>query len=143
MKQKIQKVITKSLIFNKGKLLIVKRSKDDNVFPNLWELPGGTVEFGESVESALIRETKEEVGLDVKMVRPISVFDFVREKKDAQVHAIQINYIVEKIRDGKVKLSHEHDDFAWVSKKDFNKYNISENTKKVILDAFDFIKKKE
>ena len=57
------------------------------------------------------------------------------------MHAIQINYIVEKIRDGKVKLSHEHEDFAWIPKEDIGKYNISENTKKVILDAFDFIKK--
>lgn len=140
MKQKIQKVITGSLIFDNDKVLIVKRSKDDDVFPNLWELPGGGVEFGESFESALIRETKEEVGLDVKLVRVISVFDFVREKKDAKVHAIQINCIVEKVK-GNVKLSHEHDDFAWVSKNDLNRYNISENTKEVISDAFDFIKK--
>lgn len=139
-KQKIQKVVVGSIIFDKDKILILKRHENEDVFPNLWEIPGGTVEFNEDVESALVRETKEEAGLDVKVIRPISTFDYTREKENFLVHVIQINFLVEKIG-GIVRLSSEHDNFAWISKEGINKYNLSEKTKKVINDAFDLIER--
>jgi 8-oxo-dGTP pyrophosphatase MutT (NUDIX family) len=52
-----------------GRLLLERRS--DN---GLWGLPGGGIEPGESVTDAAIRETKEETGLDVRIVRFIGVY---------------------------------------------------------------------
>jgi hypothetical protein len=45
-----------------GKILLHKRK--DNA---LWSLPGGAMELGESIEETIIREVKEETGLDVKV----------------------------------------------------------------------------
>ena len=52
-----------------GKILLQRRS--DN---GLWGLPGGSVEIGESVRDAIIREVREETGLTVEVVRLIGVY---------------------------------------------------------------------
>ncbi|HEX7042623.1 MAG TPA: NUDIX domain-containing protein [Patescibacteria group bacterium] len=57
------------MIFNSaGEFLLQLRSKDKSAFPNYWTFSaGGHVRHGESYEDALVRETKEEVGIDVSV----------------------------------------------------------------------------
>jgi ADP-ribose pyrophosphatase YjhB (NUDIX family) len=52
-----------------GQILLQRRS--DN---GLWGLPGGSVEIGESVRDAIVREVREETGLTVEVVRLIGVY---------------------------------------------------------------------
>jgi ADP-ribose pyrophosphatase YjhB (NUDIX family) len=52
-----------------GRLLLQRRS--DN---GLWGLPGGSVEIGESVRDAILREVREETGLAVEVVRLVGVY---------------------------------------------------------------------
>jgi ADP-ribose pyrophosphatase YjhB (NUDIX family) len=52
-----------------GRILLQRRS--DN---GLWALPGGSVEIGESVREAIVREVREETGLSVEVVRLIGVY---------------------------------------------------------------------
>jgi ADP-ribose pyrophosphatase YjhB (NUDIX family) len=52
-----------------GRILLQRRS--DNA---LWGLPGGSVEIGESVRDAIVREVREETGLSVELVRLIGVY---------------------------------------------------------------------
>ena len=54
-----------ALIDAKGKILLAKRPEGKSM-PGLWEFPGGKVEEGEAPESALVRELKEELGIDVE-----------------------------------------------------------------------------
>jgi 8-oxo-dGTP diphosphatase len=46
-----------------GFILLAKRASHKTWYPNRWDLIGGHVETGESVENALVREAREEVGL--------------------------------------------------------------------------------
>lgn len=58
-----------AVIFGEGGVLLQLR--DDN---GRWGLPGGAVEPGESVTAAIVREVREETGLDVEPVRLIGVY---------------------------------------------------------------------
>lgn len=65
------KIIVHTLIKTKNGYLVTKRSKEETAFPKYWDIPGGLAEFGELPREALIRETKEEVGLDIVPTRVI------------------------------------------------------------------------
>lgn len=53
----------------KEKILLHKRR--DN---NLWSLPGGAMELGESIKETIMREVKEETGFDVKVVKCVGIY---------------------------------------------------------------------
>jgi mutator protein MutT len=142
-KKIVQKIVVAGVIINKeGKVLILQRSKDEKVFPNMWELPSGKREFLEDSQDCLIREIKEETGLsNIKIIMPFYVFEYQIEKQKEIRDTTQINFLVKLLKKQKVKLGAEHQNFAWISKNEIKNYQLSENIKKVILEAFKLIKK--
>jgi ADP-ribose pyrophosphatase YjhB (NUDIX family) len=54
---------------NEGKILLHRRSDND-----LWALPGGAMEIGESISETVVREVKEETGLDVVIERLVGIY---------------------------------------------------------------------
>lgn len=141
-KKVVQKIVLAGVIINKdNKILILQRNKNEDIFPNMWELPSGKREFLENSESCLIREIKEETGLNVKIIMPFSVFDYQIEKSGEIRDTTQINFLVKVINEKKVKLSSEHQNFAWINKNEIEQYELSKATKEVILKAFELIQK--
>ncbi len=58
--------VTASILVRDGRVLIARRTADDRL-ANKWEFPGGKVEDGETPESCLARELKEELGITVSV----------------------------------------------------------------------------
>jgi len=141
-KKVVQKVVLGGVVFSKEhKFLIMQRNENEDIYPGLWELPSGKKEELEEAEASLLREIKEEAGVDVEIVVPVSVFNYQIEKPDEIRDSTQINFLV-KIKDGQeVHISEEHQNYAWVDKDELNKYGISDATKKVLLKAFELLKK--
>lgn len=52
-----------ALFVRDGKVLLARRSPTRDKYPDCWDLPGGRAEMGDSVEDALVRETREEMGI--------------------------------------------------------------------------------
>ena len=63
--------LSKVVIQNNDRYLLLKRSKDSLVFPGFWDFPGGKIEEGEHPEQAAIRETKEETFLDIPLSKEV------------------------------------------------------------------------
>lgn len=59
--------------------------------PHGWALPGGFVDYGESVETAAVREAKEETNLDVSLVEQFQVYS--APDRDARSHTLSIVFI--------------------------------------------------
>lgn len=79
-KKTIQFHITvKGIVIYRGKTLIMKRVRPSSDGLGYWELPGGGLEYGETPHEALIRELKEETGLDIKILKPVYTFTKIRK----------------------------------------------------------------
>jgi len=59
----------------KGEFLLGLRTENSRNEPGKWTFPGGGVEFGETLEDCVVRETKEEAGIDVAPVRLLKVIN--------------------------------------------------------------------
>ncbi len=70
-----------------GGIVLIKRKNP----PYGWALPGGFVEYGESLEEAAKREAKEETGLDVELVRQFHTYS--DPERDERFHTITTVYI--------------------------------------------------
>ncbi|MBI4825744.1 MAG: NUDIX hydrolase [Nitrospirae bacterium] len=71
---------------NKGIVLIKRKNP-----PPGWAIPGGFVDYGETIEDAVIREAKEETGLDVKLVRQFHTYS--DPKRDPRHHTVSTIFI--------------------------------------------------
>lgn len=68
----------KAFIVHQGKILVVKeRVQHGDQKMIIYDLPGGGIEPGESLKDALLREVKEEVGLDIEIERAVGNWDFI------------------------------------------------------------------
>jgi 8-oxo-dGTP diphosphatase len=72
MKKYIGKTSTAIIPFSDEKILLVKRGT--RPFVGYWALPGGRMDPGESIEQTIVREVKEETGLDVTIVDKIGEY---------------------------------------------------------------------
>lgn len=118
MKDKHFGVAVKAIIKKGNEFLIIKKSNTETVTPNNYDIPGGRIKFGEDVETALIREIKEETGLNINIKCPTNVWTF-KVKDDFQL--VGITFLCEFVS-GDLLLSEEHESFEWLTSKDiFNR----------------------
>ena len=68
-----QRQIVNALFLRDGAVLVAKRSPQRRVHANCWSFPGGHVEPGESLEAALVREAREEIGLTPRRFRELAI----------------------------------------------------------------------
>jgi 8-oxo-dGTP diphosphatase len=98
------------VLINDGAVLVEKRRADDDADPGLVLLPGGHVEMGESLNRALMREMREELGIRVEKITPIRVRYYTASNGERQ----RIHYL--RIRDWKGKIrSNEAETVYWES----------------------------
>ena len=127
-----------------NQLLVI--NKNGGPYINRFDLPGGSLEEGESLSEAMQREFLEETGLEIKINENIGVIDFKlpwQWKEFTDVHHIAVFYTVEKIG-GKIC---EPEQFVgqdslgavWVSEEDVNLGNASP----LVLKAFEYLQTKD
>ena len=67
--------IVNALLVRNGTILLGRRNPERKAYPNRWSFPGGHVEEGESLDAALLREVREEVGVTPVMFRKLGVIE--------------------------------------------------------------------
>jgi ADP-ribose pyrophosphatase YjhB (NUDIX family) len=86
-----------------------------NVIDDFWSLPGGRCEFLEISKDTLSREMKEEIGVEIKIIRPLYFVENFFNFKGKDYHEISIFYLMEFPPDSKIILL--NDTFRGLEKK--------------------------
>ena len=106
MKYKIRATTTDAIILKGNKILLIKRR--NNPSKGMWALPGGYVDFDETIEYACKREVKEETGLSVKKLRLFGVYS---DPNKNPRQTVTITYIASCT--GHVKVEDDAADARW------------------------------
>lgn len=131
-------VAVKGLILRGKKYLILKRSVKSSFDPGLWDLPGGKLEYGERLEDTLIREVKEETGLAIKVLSPFDTWHFFKD----EIFVTGVTFLCSFVK-GKLRLSSEHSDFAWIDPANYKKYHLSTAVGSQLAKYLEVAKKKK
>jgi nucleoside triphosphatase len=127
------RVIVVPLIQNdREQYLICKKPEALGVFPGQWGLPGGGIEADETMEAALRREIREEVGLEVFDIEPLFFTDGLYPKyyADGSQGPVYMIFLVFSCRaaHGEVKLNQEFEAYAWVDRLALKDYELNSAT---------------
>ncbi len=124
-KQEDSPEVTKVVIQDGNRVLLIKRSDLHENFPNKWDLPGGHIHVGEDKEVGLRREVEEETGLVIGEVNEL--YPFKHE-----------TFYITNLPEGKIKLSPEHTEYKMVDIREVPGYdNLTAKYKDAILTAME------
>lgn len=106
-----------------------------------WDFPKGGVEEGESEVQTVVREVKEETGLkEIKLVPGFrKAVEYFYRRDGKNIHK-QVAYLLALARDGRVKISFEHQGFGWFPYHEALQRASYENSKMTLREAELFIR---
>lgn len=124
-----------AVIVRDDTVLIVQRAREP--LQGVWTLPGGRVEWGESLTAALRREIREETGLEVQVGPVVEVFDRI-ECRDGHtsLHYVVIDYLCTHVS-GTAEAADDAAAVAWVREDALAGYGVSTHARAVIRRALD------
>jgi 8-oxo-dGTP diphosphatase len=124
-----------AIIFFSGKVLLVKRGKEPGY--GKWSIPGGAVELGETLKEGVLREVKEETGLEVEIGGTVEVFDWVSRDENDRIkyHYVLVDFWC-KCLSVEINPSSDALDARWVLFSEISNYDLPLATLEVIDKAF-------
>lgn len=129
--RKIQQISVKGIIARDNKVLVLKTAGRGN-----YELPGGRMDFGETVEQALKREMKEELGWnDITIGDMINVWTFRDTRRRVDYHFVILDFEIFS-RDREIKISPEHTQYKWIGPEDLESLDMREGHKRSLKKYF-------
>ncbi len=138
-------IVAGCLVIDDGKILMMKHKK-----LGVWLPPGGHIEAQEFPDEAVIREVREETGLEVELFKSSADFDDVRArslsvpfiimqenvpyKDEPHIH-FDMTYLA-RVVGGRLKQNSESTEIQWMDRKDVDRMETFENVRAVLKSAF-------
>jgi ADP-ribose pyrophosphatase len=117
-----------------GRVVLIRRGQEP--LRGRWVIPGGTVELGETLQEAVVREMQEETGLLVAPREVVLVFDRIqREGPSVEYHYVIIDYACEYVS-GELKAGSDADEVALVAPEDLDRYDLPPQARDLVVDVF-------
>lgn len=117
--------VAAGLVFHGGQLLITQRRLNDHL-GGLWEFPGGKLESGETFEHCLVRELREELGIEVSVGTEIEDITHAYPEK-----TVRLKFFNCRLLSGNAEPHHCHA-LAWISEKELTNFEFPAADAKLI-----------
>jgi mutator protein MutT len=110
-----------AVIVHEGRVLLVQRGREP--MKGRWTIPGGLIEIGESLHQAVVRETREETGLEVKPIELVELLDRIhREEGRVRYHYVIADYLC-RVVGGTLAAADDADAVRWVERAEWNSHS--------------------
>ena len=121
-----------AVVFSAGnEILLIKRGKAPHY--GRWMVPGGTLEWGETLEDAAIREVREETGIDIEIERFVEIIEAITPGPDG-FHFVIMDYAAHAVS-GTLAANSDALDAAWVPLESLGGYDLTPDLLRVIEKA--------
>lgn len=120
-----------AVVVRNGKVLLVLRGREPG--RGLWSLPGGIVHAGETLRAAVVRELREECGIEVAVAEGAEVVERIIPDTEGrlQYHYVILDYQAKWLQ-GELAASEEVEDARWVDPGSLHQYHMTRGTTDVI-----------
>ena len=119
-----------------GRYLLVHRRADGQTWPDIWDLPGGTAEEDEDVDETLVREMREELGIEVESFQFLDTA-LIEEPVSGRRAAVNV-YSVAKSTGQPANLApDEHDEIGWFTLDQFATQGVLPAVNAIVRQALD------
>ncbi|HWG19394.1 MAG TPA: NUDIX hydrolase [Terracidiphilus sp.] len=107
-----------AVIVHEGRVLLVQRGREP--MKGRWTIPGGLIEVGEMLHEAVVRETREETGLEVEPIELVELLDRIhREDGRVRYHYVIADYLC-RVVGGTLGAGSDADAVRWVERAEWN-----------------------
>ncbi|MEM3066370.1 MAG: NUDIX hydrolase [Nitrososphaerota archaeon] len=128
---KMPVVAVGALILQDHNILLVKRTNEPG--KGRWSIPGGTVEIGESLRDAVVREVYEETGLVVEVLELLDVVEVIRKDEVGNIafHYVILDYLAKPVG-GTLVAASDASDVLWVPIDEAMKMEITDSLRAML-----------
>jgi ADP-ribose pyrophosphatase YjhB (NUDIX family) len=123
-----------AVIVRGDRVLLVQRGREP--LKGYWSLPGGVLEVGETLERAVVREAKEETGLDIVPIAVVGIFErlMLDESGRPEYHYVLVDFQC-RAGAGAPRAGGDAIDVRWVRGADLGRYQLTEDVLEAIHKA--------
>ena len=126
-----------AIVFRDNRVLLVRRGQPPS--QDLWAIPGGRVEIGETLQEAAEREILEETGVTIAARDPVYTFDYI-ERDGSELprfHYVIIDLIADYVR-GETRAGDDAADVRWVAAEELDDLKVSSKTVHLLKTHYNF-----
>jgi 8-oxo-dGTP diphosphatase len=121
------------VVVREGQVLLIRRGKEP--LYGRWVVPGGTVELGETLQEALVREIREETGVEAEPMEMLTVFDRIERRGErVDYHYVIVDFLC-RWRSGEARAASDALDAAWVAPEALATYDLPAKALEVVSEG--------
>ncbi|HEX3941264.1 MAG TPA: NUDIX hydrolase [Acidobacteriaceae bacterium] len=112
-----------AVVVDHGRVLVARRGREP--LKGEWSLPGGALEVGETLEEGVVREVREECGLEVAPVAVVEVLDRIVRDDDGRVryHYVLVDFLC-RFTGGTLACASDALDARWIAHEEWNSHSV-------------------